>query len=65
MREIKDDLRTWKDILCSLRPEHVTVKMTIQHRTIYRFNAIPIKIPRPLFQKWRSHPQVHVEPQVS
>ena len=36
MREIKDDLRTWEDISCSLRLEHITVKMTIQP---YRFNA--------------------------
>ena len=43
MKEIKDDTNRWKDIPCSLTGRISIVKMTIQHKTIYRFNTIHIK----------------------
>jgi hypothetical protein len=47
-KEIKEDLRTWKDFLCSWIGRINIVKMAILLKTIYRFNAISIKIPTEL-----------------
>ena len=43
-KEIKDDLRRWKDLPCSWIGRIHIVKMAILPKAIYRFNLIPIKI---------------------
>ena len=49
MKEIEDNKNRWKNILCLWIGRINIVKMTIPPNTIYKYNAISIKIPMAFF----------------
>jgi len=63
MKESKDDMNRWREIPCSWVGGIYILKMTMLPNSIYRLNAIPMKIPMAFSHRTRIFFTIHMKKQ--